>query len=471
MTFRRPPDSASGQVLPGAKPHWLGGFISAASVAGSLPLFFLVAPRLEGDPAILGLLIAIAVIADLKPISIYGSSQITVGPILTIAIIILFGAPGVVIAAPIEALVVRGIARGLWDHRIAISAGRFALIDSAGAGVYSLIADVGPSAFDLDVLVGTGAATVTCFGLTACFMVLLAPVRSGVSVAEAWDQNRWVGVHYLAFGVLGLALAMAYVAIGVFGIAAFVMPALMMRIAIKQYVEKTEVNVAKLQKQNQALEQANVEIRRVSDELRVSYDGTLDALVNALDARDQETAGHSQRVSRYMMDIAREMGVKPDSKEWTDMARGSLLHDVGKIGVQDAILLKPGKLTPEEWEKMRLHPEIGYNMLSQIPFLQGAAEIILSHHERWDGNGYPRGLREEEIPLGARIFPVVDTFDAMTVDRPYRKAKSTLDAMNEILRCSATQFDPLVVEAFMDLYEKWRKEVEELREQAVAQVA
>jgi cyclic di-GMP phosphodiesterase len=198
-----------------------------------------------------------------------------------------------------------------------------------------------------------------------------------------------------------------------------------------------------------------VEIQRVSDELRLSYDGTLEALVNALDARDQETKGHSIRVSHYMMDIAREMGINEGTQEWTDMQRGSLLHDVGKIGISDTILLKPAKLTEDEWELMRRHPEIGYNMLRQVHFLQGPAEIILSHHERWDGQGYPRGLREKDIPLGARIFTVVDTFDSMTSDRPYRKSKSTLEAMNEILRCSGTQFDPLIVEAFLDIYEKW----------------
>ena len=120
---------------------------------------------------------------------------------------------------------------------------------------------------------------------------------------------------------------------------------------------------------------------------------------------------------------------------------------------------------------MRKHPEIGYNMLKQVSFLQGAAEIILSHHERWDGQGYPRKLREDEIPLGARIFNVVDTFDSMTSDRPYRKAKSTLDALNEILKFSGSQFDPLVVEAFLDIYEKWVRERDELHELTAVRAA
>jgi putative nucleotidyltransferase with HDIG domain len=261
-------------------------------------------------------------------------------------------------------------------------------------------------------------------------------------------------------GVLGLALVASYVALGILGIVAFATPALMMRFVMKQYTDKTKENVEKLKGQNAALQRANVEIRRVSDELRETYDGTLEALVNALDARDQETKGHSLRVSHYMLDIARAMGVEEGTKQWIDMARGSLLHDVGKIGVSDAILLKPAKLTEDEWTLMRLHPEIGYNMLRQVKFLEGAAEIILAHHERWDGKGYPRGLREEEIPLGARIFMVVDTFDSMTSDRPYRKALSTLEALDEILRYNGAQFDPTVVEAFLDIYETWVRERE-----------
>jgi putative nucleotidyltransferase with HDIG domain len=164
------------------------------------------------------------------------------------------------------------------------------------------------------------------------------------------------------------------------------------------------------------------------------------------------------RVARYMLDIAREIGVPEGTQEWLDMQRGALLHDVGKIGVSDTILLKPGKLTDDEWTWMRKHPEIGYNMLKEVGFLRGASEIVLAHHERWDGKGYPKGLHQDEIPIGARIFAVCDTFDSMTSDRPYRKALSTQESLNEILRCSASQFDPRIVEAFLDIYETWVKE-------------
>jgi HD-GYP domain-containing protein (c-di-GMP phosphodiesterase class II) len=183
-----------------------------------------------------------------------------------------------------------------------------------------------------------------------------------------------------------------------------------------------------------------------------SYQTTLDALVAALDAREHETSDHSQRVLRFTLAIADRMGT-PDHL-LHDIGRGALLHDIGKIGVPDAILLKPGVLTAEEWEEMRRHPQIGWTILKSIPFLEGAAEIVLSHQERWDGRGYPRGLGGEAIPLGARIFAIADTLDAMTSDRPYRKRQGFPDAQAEIARCSGTQFDPKCVTAFLSLHEE-----------------
>jgi putative nucleotidyltransferase with HDIG domain len=178
-----------------------------------------------------------------------------------------------------------------------------------------------------------------------------------------------------------------------------------------------------------------------------AYQSTLSALVAALDARESETADHSQRVVRFTLAIARVLDVPAAEQE--QMERGALLHDIGKIGVSDMILLKPGPLTPVEWTTMRRHPEIGHQILAGIPFLAPAAEIVLSHQERWDGGGYPRGLLRAEIPLGARVFAIADTFDAMTSDRPYRAAAHISQARREIARCSGTQFDPSCVRAFL----------------------
>ncbi|HVP66202.1 MAG TPA: HD domain-containing phosphohydrolase [Anaeromyxobacteraceae bacterium] len=193
------------------------------------------------------------------------------------------------------------------------------------------------------------------------------------------------------------------------------------------------------------VKEKTTDLRRALVEVEAAYNSTLYALVAALDAREHETGDHSQRVVRYTLALADRMGVPVAQRN--DIARGALLHDIGKIGVPDAILLKPGPLSPSEWEEMRRHPQVGWNILRSIGFLHVPAEIVLSHQECWDGSGYPRGLRGEAIPLGARIFAVADTLDAMTSDRPYRKSQGFVKAIAEITRFSGTQFDPRVVQA------------------------
>jgi putative nucleotidyltransferase with HDIG domain len=183
-----------------------------------------------------------------------------------------------------------------------------------------------------------------------------------------------------------------------------------------------------------------------------AYDETLEALGAALDLRDTETAGHSRRVSLYCLEIARAMGCT--NEQLKTIARGAYLHDIGKIGIPDSVLLKQGKLTPEEMTVMQTHVRIGYELLSRIPFLSSASEIVLAHQERYDGAGYPQGLLGEEIPLGARIFAIADTLDAMTSDRPYRQALPFKTARDEVIRESGKQFDPDVVRVFLSLPEE-----------------
>ncbi|MGO9434974.1 MAG: HD domain-containing phosphohydrolase [Terracidiphilus sp.] len=202
-------------------------------------------------------------------------------------------------------------------------------------------------------------------------------------------------------------------------------------------------------------------LRQAMEDLEHSYDVTLEALGDALDLKDSETEGHSKRVTAYTIALARAMGIAPvDIKI---IARGAFLHDIGKMAIPDEILRKPGKLTSEEEEIMRDHCTRGYHILRKIPFLSEAAAIVYTHQEYFDGNGYPSRLRGNEIPIGARIFAVADAMDAITSDRPYRKARSFDEARQEILRCSGTQFDPNVVEVFLkipnELWHELRAEI------------
>jgi putative nucleotidyltransferase with HDIG domain len=181
------------------------------------------------------------------------------------------------------------------------------------------------------------------------------------------------------------------------------------------------------------------------------------ALAAALDVREHNTGVHSQRVADYTLRLAREVGVR-EKEMLDDFWRGALLHDVGKIGIPDNVLLKPGRLSEEEWVVMRNHPEVGARMLRKIEFLRGPTDVVLSHHERYDGAGYPRKLIGAQIPLGARLFAVIDVYDALTTDRAYHTARSHTDALTKLAEGSGTHFDSVIVDAFAKI------PFEELRE-------
>ena len=168
---------------------------------------------------------------------------------------------------------------------------------------------------------------------------------------------------------------------------------------------------------------------------------------NALELRESETAGHSQRVVQFSLEIAKVLHF--DDAGLTNIHRGALLHDIGKMGIPDTILLKPGPLTDEEWVIMRQHPSLAYQMLSKIPYLIPCLDIPYCHHEKWDGTGYPQGLKGEGIPMAARIFAVVDVWDALTSDRPYRRAWSSEKTLEYIKTLSGKHFDPKIVEIFV----------------------
>jgi putative nucleotidyltransferase with HDIG domain len=209
----------------------------------------------------------------------------------------------------------------------------------------------------------------------------------------------------------------------------------------------------------QLVEEKTSQLTGAYAQLEQSYDDTLEALGSALDLKDAETEGHCQRVTAFCISIAKSMPVP--IPYLAIMARAAFLHDIGKMAIPDGILRKPGPLNDEEKQIMRKHCEIGYNMLIRIPFLRDAAEIVLAHQEFFDGTGYPRGLKGDQIPLGARIFTVADSLDAMISDRPYRKALPMSHAREEIRRCTGTQFDPKVTEVFLSIPEQHWLELRE----------
>ena len=430
-------------------------FIVLVVVAGGL-VIGIFAPQLDRSDLLgVALLTMLALAAGRFNIAVYGDTHVSLAFVPTFAAVVLYGVPGAVVAGPLAAATVR-LSRRISLLQVLFNVGNIALAASLGAVTFHVVAGSYNGEVDIRVVPGALTGAVVTYAVNAYLVDQVVALTTRRSLHEVWnEQDRWLFPHYAVLGFLGLALALAYDSLGVAGLLAFLAPPVMMQLSIKQYIERTTENVAALRRKNEQLETANRDILEMSHRLRETYHGTLEALVSALDARDRETKGHSSRVCAYTLDIARLLGLEEGSVEWLDIQRAALLHDVGKIGVTDFILHKPGPLSPEEWKEMRRHPDIGYEMLKEVSFLNGPAAVVRAHHERFDGKGYPRGLKGTEIPLGARIFAVADTFDAMTSDRPYRRALPPETAREEILRNGGTQFDPEVVEVFLKVYEKW----------------
>ena len=455
-------------------PHLALAYILAVFVAGVASVIVF-APQLDthdiGGLIVLGVL---AVVFGRMRIQIYGETSISIGMVGDFTVAFLFGVPGAAIISPLAALAT-DIGGGPWYKRL-FNVGSVIVVNVTIASMVQALVGISGPGLPIDgwLIPIALAAIVVYYLLNISLVTVAVSLATRTSLLSVWREKfEWLLPHYLVFGLLGLALAVAYEGLGYVGLLAFLAPPLMMRFTTKQYIDKTAQNVDELKKSNRELQKANRDVLGMADQLRETYDGTLEALVSALDARDRETKGHSIRVAKYMMEIAYHMGIEPGTEEWVDMQRGGLLHDIGKIGVSDSILHKPGPLTEDEWVDMRRHPKIGHDMIRDISFLSGAAKIVMAHHERFDGKGYPRGLAADEILLGARIFVLADTFDAMTSDRPYRAALSVEASREEMISCSGTQFDPHCVQAFLLAFDKiveirWTNQDEESEHHAAA---
>jgi len=235
-----------------------------------------------------------------------------------------------------------------------------------------------------------------------------------------WLMNfRWVAPNFLAFAPLGLLMASMYKLTGMWGVSLFFIPLLLARYVFKSYMDVRQI-----------------------------YLDTLEALASALDAKDKYTRGHSERVAKYAVQIARELKLPEDQVETIEHV--ALLHDIGKIGVSAELLNRKGQLSASEFDLIKLHPVIGANILKEIHDLGSATEYVRYHHEKYDGSGYPDGLKGDNIPLGARIITLADSFDAMTSDRSYRKKMNWEEALEEVKRSAGTHFDPQIVKAFLN---------------------
>jgi diguanylate cyclase (GGDEF)-like protein len=443
-----PPRARDGQQLSRAVMAYIG--LVSLSAIGLFVATFRPIPR--DSWALLLTLAVVGITARQMRINLYGRGSVSHHFVALMAAAILLNPTASILLGMIVGVVIWPM-RGKFHTYLFDAASNGLITGLLALGYPLLIAplpDGGSTA--LALLVHGVALGSIGYILNAGTLVGVMAVSEGRNPLALWRERlAWFLPYTLVFGVLAMFMAWGGEAFGPLGLIFFAVPAAMMRLATKQYVDHTRENVTALQEAHARLTETNAKLSETVRALEDSYAATLSAFSGMLDARDSETEGHSQRVVAYAVAIGRAMALGAD--EVAALEVGALLHDVGKVGVSDAILRKNGPLTAEEWAEMRRHPEIGHELTSRIPFLDKASPLVRHHHERWDGQGYPDRLRGEDIPLGARIFAVVDSFDAMVSDRPYRKGLPFEVALAELQRGAGTQFDPQVVAAFLALVE------------------
>jgi diguanylate cyclase (GGDEF)-like protein len=437
--------SGDGSSTPRPGPN-IGPFPISLSVLALIAAVFvasLVGFRAEAQPPDVGwsppltglaLFAALTVLSENISVDVFGRGKTSVTVMLVLAASFLYGPLGSLATVLTFAICTKIKSHGP-PHRLLFNFGMALVAAEAGTVFFQTFSrgTVDEQPVEVVIFAAAGAGLVY-YLVNHALLSIIRGLTEQRPPFQIWLHNyQWLWPHYIVLGGLAAVVALGYRYLGAFGLIALASPVAMMHVAIKQYVLRTAMYVS--------------ELERMTARLGDSYESTLRALTRALDTRDEETEVHSQRVRRYTELLARRLGVAEDELE--DMSRGALLHDIGKIGVPDAILLKPTRLTEEELAMMRRHPVIGYSMIVHIPFLAKAAEIVLHHHEAFDGTGYPSGLAGDQIPLGARIFAVADTLDAMTSDRPYRRALPLATALAEIESCREKQFDPRVVDALL----------------------
>jgi putative nucleotidyltransferase with HDIG domain len=246
-------------------------------------------------------------------------------------------------------------------------------------------------------------------------------------------------------GIVSYGLVFSYNTAGILGTLVILVPLLLLRLGQKQYIDRTSAVVNELRQKNVTLEKTSQEINRLNN-------GLLETLAEVVDLRDPYVLGHSRQVTHYAVLIAEKLGLQPGQIEL--IRKAGLLHDIGKLGVPESILLKPKKLTSEEYKISRKHVSLGADILRNSPPLQPLIPIVLHHHERYDGTGYPEGLHGEDIPIEARIIGVADAVEAMASDRPYRRALTPQEILGELKKNTGTQFDPVVVNAFLKILDE-----------------
>ena len=394
------------------------------------------------DPLMLAILVGLAAVTQRMPVFLFRSSAISVSFAAVIASYVLYGTGMGVFVALFQAgvnaftpkrkpLVKAAFNAGSLATSAFVAGELFRLMDTTRGDIAATLVGVGVSAFGY-FCVNTG--------LTAAVIAL----SERQSILTVWRTNyAWMPVNFLATAAQGAALALASQALGVFGVLVFTLPLAVAWYSFRLYMSKS----SEVRARNAELQSVNDMLKRTNDRLEESHLSVIGALIGALEAKENARAQQAAQTMTNAVAVAERLGLAAD--EIAAIKLGALFHDIGTIGVPETVLRKPGALDEREWSEVKAHATIGANLLANVPMLERVRPIVLSHHERYDGTGYPNGLREDQIPLAAQIIAVADAYEAMTAERPYRRALGAKDALRELRANAGTQFNPVVVEAFI----------------------
>jgi putative nucleotidyltransferase with HDIG domain len=369
--------------------------------------------------------------------------SISVSAVGALAGAALFG-PRAALALAITTSVVEWSARRSPIHYVLFNIGALSLASLAAAGIFT--AGFEGRLGDL-VTVAAGLAAGTAYFAVNTGLVSFALALEGHERWwRAWQERfAWLAPHWVVYGFVGGVIAIAYTAAGMFALAVFAVPLLLMRKTQEAYLRHTQKSAQKLRQAAETIQTQNVSLEQANRLLKERSTAAMESLSATVDARDAYTAGHSRRVQELALAIGRELGLS--QAELDLLGHAALFHDIGKLAVPDAVLLKPAVLTNDEWSLMQRHADEGARIIDRLGFLNDAVPAIRHHHERFDGTGYPDGLKGEEIPLGARIIHVADALDSMLTTRIYRAARPAAEAMRELREAAGTQFCPRCVSA------------------------
>jgi len=396
------------------------------------------------DPLMFVLLLGLAAAAQRNPVMLFRSSAISMSFAIKVAAYVLFGVGIALWVNVVVAAVNAFTPKPKPVRKAAFNFGQLSISTTLAASTYGLVGGKTPPADITSTVVAVAISAAVYFLVNSTLTAAVIALTSDAKFVAVWRQNfSWMPVNYLATAVNGAALALAYQALGVFGAAVFVLPLGVAWYSFKLYVSRSNearAENAKLNELNRLFEQSSTRLA----ETHISIVG---ALLGSLEAKSTTGTAHLAATIYRSVAVAKRLGLDRLSVEAVQL--GALFHDLGKIAISDAILQKPDRLSDQEWSEIRAHPIIGASLLAQMPELDHIRPLILTHHERFDGGGYPNGLKGDAIPRAAQIIAIADAYEAMTTLRPYRRAVTPEAAIAELRAVSGSQFDPAVVEAFI----------------------